>query len=366
MLTLLVRLGQRCDGGCQGCALLRGVEAEGDRLEEAIERVLREVGDAVGEAAILCPIPSLERLMQALHALERVGAPIRVLIPHTSLEVVRRSVLEAVDEASIVVPLSLLPTRLRAVELKIVEALEMGFENVSLYIAVDTEIRRDTIVNAINAVRGLGVRVRIGEPPYATHHRDLRAELLRAGLRVGLAARTLYGYYAAPLTIGSFVAYTLFKDYERCQVLYLGPDGRVRRCPFDPEAHSEPSRAVSRLCPLLRRIELVPRISIELVAQGNRAVTHEVLQLLELIDQLNSVRRACESMGMNVSRCVSKIHEVEQSLGIKLIETHRGGRGGGFTVLTQDGMRILRLYRLVRQALYEALSSIGLHDFEAR
>jgi len=359
----LLRLGSGCDAGCQGC-IARGFS---QRLldDGAVESAVQRLSEVVDEIAILCPPPPLEALLRVLRIASRAGAALRLLVPHTRLEIVRRSVLEIVDEASIVVPLSLLPRRLRSAELKIVEALEMGFENVSLYIAADSEIRRDTLLSVLESVRGLGVRVRIGEPPYSTHHRDLRAELLRAGLRVGLASKTLFGYHVAPLTLGSFVAYTLFKDYERCRVVYLGPDGRVRRCPFDPEAHEDPSRAISRICPFLRRVEFVPRISIELVTRGNRAVSHEILQLLELIDQLNSVRRACESMGMNVSRCVSKIHEVEKSLGLKLVETHRGGRGGGFTVLTQDGMRILRLYRLVRQALYDALSSVGIHEFEA-
>ncbi len=65
--------------------------------------------------------------------------------------------------------------------------LESGFEKISLYIAVDDieKLGLGELLRVVNIARKFGIVLRLGEPPYAASHMDLRTELLLHGIDVG-------------------------------------------------------------------------------------------------------------------------------------------------------------------------------------
>lgn len=73
-------------------------------------------------------------------------------------------------------------------------------------------------------------------------------------------------------------------------------------------------------------------------------------QLLEFIDRTGSIQMACQEMGLSYSKGSRRIRMVEKELGFPVVQRKAGGAGGGGSVLTEEGRRLVRNYReLVRQ-----------------
>ena len=54
-----------------------------------------------------------------------------------------------------------------------------------------------------------------------------------------------------------------------------------------------------------------------------------IAQLIRLIDELGSVKEACQSMGLSYSKGWFIINRAETELGYQLIRRNHGGRDGG-------------------------------------
>jgi len=70
-------------------------------------------------------------------------------------------------------------------------------------------------------------------------------------------------------------------------------------------------------------------------------------RLLELVDELGSLRRALAQMGMSYRAGWGYLRELERAAGMKLLEPKPGGRRGG-TRLTRQGRLFLARYRRLR------------------
>ncbi len=85
------------------------------------------------------------------------------------------------------------------------------------------------------------------------------------------------------------------------------------------------------------------------------------ISLLEAVEETGSISAAASKMGISYRRAWEKIHESEQRLGIKLVETQTGGEGGGGSYLTPIAMDYIQrfhnftsgLNRLVAQRFRE-------------
>lgn len=62
-----------------------------------------------------------------------------------------------------------------------------------------------------------------------------------------------------------------------------------------------------------------------------------IAQLIRLIDELGSVKEACQSMGLSYSKGWFIINRAETELGYQLIRRNHGGRDGGGASLTDEG-----------------------------
>lgn len=76
-------------------------------------------------------------------------------------------------------------------------------------------------------------------------------------------------------------------------------------------------------------------------------------KLLEEIDKCGSILQAAARVGVSYRRAWSHIHAMEGRLGVKIVESRRGGRGGGGTTLTQEAQEMLRKFAELEDGMGE-------------
>jgi molybdate transport system regulatory protein len=67
-------------------------------------------------------------------------------------------------------------------------------------------------------------------------------------------------------------------------------------------------------------------------------------KLLKAIRDTGSLKAAFEKMGYTYRQTWENLKSIEEKLGFKLIEKHRGGENGGQTMLTSKGERFIELF----------------------
>lgn len=86
--------------------------------------------------------------------------------------------------------------------------------------------------------------------------------------------------------------------------------------------------------------------------------------LLKAIDATGSISAAAEHMGIPYRRAWDRIHECEERLGVKLIDTQTGGTGGGGAQLTREGVEYVRRFQQFSQGLDELIRKRFHESFE--
>ncbi len=86
--------------------------------------------------------------------------------------------------------------------------------------------------------------------------------------------------------------------------------------------------------------------------------------LLQLIDETQSVRSACQRMQMSYSGGWNVIRRLESQLSRTLIRRSQGGAGGGKSSLTEDGKLLLERYTAYSDALRDQAGSLFDRYFE--
>mgnify|MGYP004544876335 CR=1 FL=1 len=69
-----------------------------------------------------------------------------------------------------------------------------------------------------------------------------------------------------------------------------------------------------------------------------------VHQLLGLIEEQGSLLEACRYMNISYSKGRKIIHTMEEQLDTAMLETQNGGRGGGYSRLTDKAKELMRNY----------------------
>src|SRR5512145_316352 len=72
-------------------------------------------------------------------------------------------------------------------------------------------------------------------------------------------------------------------------------------------------------------------------------------QLLELIDELGSLRKAVARLEMSYRNAWGYLRDLEQAAGFKLLERHAGGGPAGGMHLTKRGREFVATYRRFRK-----------------
>jgi len=101
----------------------------------------------------------------------------------------------------------------------------------------------------------------------------------------------------------------------------------------------------------LKRLQAKSKTWIEVggeVVAGNGKV-----HLLRLIDEMGSIQKAAERLGMSYRHAWGFLQKMEKRGGLKLVETQIGGREGGGAKLTPQGKDFLQRYLAFREGLDE-------------
>ena len=99
-----------------------------------------------------------------------------------------------------------------------------------------------------------------------------------------------------------------------------------------------------------------PHLNIWIDHNGMVVLSEWRIQLLEAIAQTGSISQAAAVMEITFARAWKKIHEMEEGLGFKLIETQIGGSSGGGATITAKGRTLIQKFRIVSQGLDEELA----------
>jgi molybdate transport system regulatory protein len=89
-------------------------------------------------------------------------------------------------------------------------------------------------------------------------------------------------------------------------------------------------------------------------------------ELLDLVDELGSLKKAVARIGMSYRNAWGYLQELEDAAGFKLLERTPGGGAGGGTRLTAEGRMFLARYRRFRRGLDEVAQRYFERSFHSR
>jgi molybdate transport system regulatory protein len=89
-------------------------------------------------------------------------------------------------------------------------------------------------------------------------------------------------------------------------------------------------------------------------------------ELLQAIEETGSLSGAATRMDVPYRTAWYKLKEIEEQLGVRLVETHSGGQAGGGSALTPEGREILRRFRRVYRDIEEMVRRRFDREFSGR
>ena len=113
------------------------------------------------------------------------------------------------------------------------------------------------------------------------------------------------------------------------------------------------------------RLPLEPRIKLWVEKDGLLVLSDYRVELLRHVAETGSLAEAAQRMGLSYRRAWGKVREMEQNLGVKLVESEAGGVGGGGSRLTPQGERLVALYARFRRAMERDLGKEFQEVFDA-
>ncbi|MEM1953765.1 MAG: TOBE domain-containing protein [Nitrososphaerota archaeon] len=95
----------------------------------------------------------------------------------------------------------------------------------------------------------------------------------------------------------------------------------------------------------MTRVRIEGRQVVVTVGEGRVVrLRRELLELLDGVRRFGSLSRSCRALGITLKTGLSWLKNAEGSLGQRLVERVRGGKGGGGALLTAEGSRLLMAY----------------------
>jgi molybdate transport system regulatory protein len=94
-----------------------------------------------------------------------------------------------------------------------------------------------------------------------------------------------------------------------------------------------------------------PRAKIWFEQDGKLVLSDYRVRLLELIGETGSLAEAAARMNLSYRRAWGKVREIEDNLGVRLVQSAAGGAGGGGSRLTDHGQHLVSLFRQFRERL---------------
>lgn len=95
-----------------------------------------------------------------------------------------------------------------------------------------------------------------------------------------------------------------------------------------------------------------------IVHEGERVFGMGPCQLLETVDRLGSLNKACAELNISYSKAWNIINKAQDMLGFPLLETCTGGVDGGGSYLTPKAKDLIKAYRKFHQEAKEKAGEI--------
>ncbi|MDX9929315.1 MAG: LysR family transcriptional regulator [Bacteroidales bacterium] len=92
-------------------------------------------------------------------------------------------------------------------------------------------------------------------------------------------------------------------------------------------------------------------------------ISAEGLDLLKQVAEVKSIVTAAKNMKISYRKAWGLLREVEDLIGFRLIEKHRGGASGGKTLLTKEGNALVEAYGDLNAEIDIALKDIARRFF---
>ena len=89
------------------------------------------------------------------------------------------------------------------------------------------------------------------------------------------------------------------------------------------------------------KCSMVVRSKIWIEIDGKPVFSKGREMLFRAIDEHRSINQAAKEMGISYRRAWSYVHAMEERLGLKLVETRKGGASGGGAQLTENAQLLL-------------------------
>jgi len=80
--------------------------------------------------------------------------------------------------------------------------------------------------------------------------------------------------------------------------------------------------------------------------------------LLGLTQETGSLKQAAKQMGVSYSKAIKMIAVIEEQLGYQILESQRGGSGGGSSLITKEGLDFMRRYEAFESECKELIKCI--------
>lgn len=103
--------------------------------------------------------------------------------------------------------------------------------------------------------------------------------------------------------------------------------------------------------------QLHVRSKIWLEINGEMLFSKGRLHLFRAIEELGSINRAARELGISYRKAWGHIKAMEERLGVPLVMTQVGGRGGGGARLTPEAGRMLRDFQSLEKGVETMLNT---------
>lgn len=105
-------------------------------------------------------------------------------------------------------------------------------------------------------------------------------------------------------------------------------------------------------------MEFELKCKIWLENKGEKVFGDGPWDLLSRVERLGSLRQAAAEINMSYSQAWHLVSILETNLGCPLLEKKAGGSKGGYSVITPEGLRILRAYDHFRREAQNNLEEL--------
>ena len=106
-----------------------------------------------------------------------------------------------------------------------------------------------------------------------------------------------------------------------------------------------------------------PRVNLWIEQDGEVVLSDWRVSLLEAIAETGSISAAAVRLNVPYHRAWDKIHEMEEGLGIELVETQTGGTGGGGAAISHAGHDFIEKFRRFQAGFQERVEQRFLETF---